>query len=114
MIVGFHKCLSDLLKLRAQKHKEEIGFVSQPSKEVAEVRKQQLHEARVRLANARASHLEIDSDIRQTIEAPLPGHVRIPSRTLRYLQSRTQRRNAKYQAKLGEKRLDLQPEELAP
>ncbi|MBV9501353.1 MAG: hypothetical protein JO138_18445 [Acidobacteriaceae bacterium] len=77
---GFHKCLNELLKLRAQKRKAEIGFVSEErkrkeeaQKETDEVRKQELHEARVRLANARASHLEIDSDIRQTIEAPLPA-----------------------------------------
>jgi len=38
----------------------------------------ELNEARIRLANAKAQHLEIDSDIRQTIEAPLPGHMRIP------------------------------------
>jgi len=30
---GFHKCLNELLKLRAQKRKEEIGFVSQKEKE---------------------------------------------------------------------------------
>jgi len=75
---GFHKCLDQLLKLRAEKRKQEIGFESQKQKEAEETRKQELHEARVRLANAKASHLEVDSDIRQTIEAPLPGHMRIP------------------------------------
>jgi len=89
---AFHKCLDQLLKLRAEKRKVERdeaalsqraedsrkAFESQKQKEAEETRKQELHEARIRLANAKASHLEIDSDIRQTIEAPLPGHMRIP------------------------------------
>jgi hypothetical protein len=32
----------------------------------------------MRLTHARAQQQEIDSDIRQTIEAPLPGNMRIP------------------------------------
>ena len=75
---AFHKCLNDLLRLRAEKRKEEIGFESQKAKEADQSRKQELHEARVRLANARAAHLELDNDIRSTIEAPLPGHQAIP------------------------------------
>lgn len=38
----------------------------------------EFNQARVRLVNAKAQHLETDSEIRQTIEAPLPGHMRIP------------------------------------
>ncbi|HEX4230497.1 MAG TPA: hypothetical protein VHZ07_17610 [Bryobacteraceae bacterium] len=75
---AFHKCLSDLLKLRAERRKAletekkaEIGFESQK-------RKEELHEARVRLLNAQAENKEMDTDIRGGIEAPLPGHVRIP------------------------------------
>ena len=75
---AFHKCLSDLLKLRAERRKalesekkSEIGFESQK-------RKEELHEARVRLLNAQAENKEMDTDIRGGIEAPLPGHVRIP------------------------------------
>ncbi|MBV9498723.1 MAG: hypothetical protein JO138_05080 [Acidobacteriaceae bacterium] len=101
---GFHKCLSELLRLRAQKRKVEIGFVSQKHKDADELRKQELHEARVRLANARASHLEIDSDIRQTIEAPLPGHVRIPFEDLCHaFKVVVNEVNGKYKAKLEEK-----------
>jgi hypothetical protein len=37
-----------------------------------------MHEARVRLANAKAEHLELDTEIRSTIQARLPGHARIP------------------------------------
>ena len=75
---AFHKCLSDLLKLRAERRKAleaekkaEIGFESQK-------RKQELHEARVRLLNAQAENKEMDTDIRGGIEAPMPGNVRIP------------------------------------
>ena len=68
---GFHKCLTELLKLRAEKRKAEIGFESQKQKTA-------LNEARIRLANAKANLTELDSDIRQTCEAPLPGHARIP------------------------------------
>jgi hypothetical protein len=42
----------------------------------------ELNEARI-LANAKAQDLEIDSEIRQTIEAPLPGHMRVPFNVMR-------------------------------
>jgi polyphosphate kinase len=70
--------IENILKLQDRRHKEEIGFESQKQKAVEEARQLELHQARVRLANARASHLEIDSDIRETCEAALPGHMRIP------------------------------------
>ena len=73
---AFHKCLNDLLKLRAEKRKEQIGFDSQEQKK-------DLHEARTRLANAKAAHLELDTDIRSTIEARLPGHAAIPFNELK-------------------------------
>ena len=75
---AFYKSLNTLLKLRAEKCKAEIGFVSQQAEQNRACQQAELTEARVRLANAKAQHLEIDSDIRQTIEAPLPGHMRIP------------------------------------
>ncbi len=75
---AFYKSLNTLLKLRADKRKAEIGFVSQEAKQSRERERAELQEARTRLANAKAQHLEVDSDIRQTIEAPLPGHMRIP------------------------------------
>ncbi|MBV8552677.1 MAG: hypothetical protein JOY54_15375 [Acidobacteriaceae bacterium] len=73
---AFHKCLSDLLKLRAERRKEQIGSESQEQKK-------DLQDARVRLANARAAHLELDTDIRSTIEARLPGHEAIPFNELK-------------------------------
>jgi hypothetical protein len=94
---AFHRCLSELLKLRAEKRKQEIGFESQERKrkeedrkqqqdsrqEADQLRKQELHEARVRALNAKAAGLELDSDIRQTIEARLPGNTAIPFQTLK-------------------------------
>ena len=74
---SFHKCLSELLMLRAEKRKTEIGFESQKQKEAGQARKQELHEARARLANAKAAHLELDTDIKGTIEARIPGHTPI-------------------------------------
>jgi hypothetical protein len=75
---SFHKCLTDLLKLKTEKRKREIGFESQKQKEAEEQRRQEIHQARVRSLNARAEYQEIDTDIRKTIEAPLPGHIRMP------------------------------------
>lgn len=80
---AFHKSLNDLLKLRADKRKAEIGFESQRRKQEEDVRKQEMHEARVRALNARASDLELDTDIRQTVEARLPGHTAIPFNMLK-------------------------------
>ena len=59
---AFSKCLHDLLKLRA------------------EARRQEAHEARVRIAEAKAEAQELDNDIKSTVEARLPGHTAIPFR----------------------------------
>ena len=75
---AFHKCLDQLLKLRAEKRKAEIGFESQKQKESEEARKQELNQARARLANAKAADLEFETELRSYIEAPLPGNIQIP------------------------------------
>jgi hypothetical protein len=90
---AYHKYSDQLLRLRAETRKKrlveaalseraqdvnKIGFESQKAKEAAETRKQEAHEARVRLANAKAADLELDTDIRSIVEARLPGHVAIP------------------------------------
>jgi low affinity Fe/Cu permease len=94
---AFHKCLDQLLKLRAEKRKQEIGFESQERKrkeearrqeedvrkEADEVRKQTMHEARVRAVNAKAADLELDTDIRETVECRLPGHTAFPFKMLK-------------------------------
>jgi hypothetical protein len=46
---AFHKCLSDLLKLRAEQRKAEAGFVSQQHKVAAERRRQEIHSVRLGL-----------------------------------------------------------------
>jgi hypothetical protein len=67
---AFHKCLNDLLKLRAEKRRQEIGFESQERKrseearkeadhirrEAAEKRKQDMHRIHVLLAEAKVDH----------------------------------------------------------
>jgi len=68
---GMDKCVSVLEKFKAARKKEGIGFES-------ECRKEEAHQARLRLSSARAKSIEIDSEIRQTVEAPIPGHLRIP------------------------------------
>jgi hypothetical protein len=75
---AFSKCLSDLLKLRAEKRKAEIGFESQKQKEADQTRKQEAHEARTRLTNAKAEHLELNTAIKGHVQAVLPGHTPIP------------------------------------
>ncbi|MGH9584717.1 MAG: hypothetical protein ACRD4O_17490, partial [Bryobacteraceae bacterium] len=60
---AFHRCLGDLLKLRAEKRKAEIGFErkerERESAEIrlaAEKRKQDRHESDLMLAQAKADH----------------------------------------------------------
>ena len=50
---AFHKCLADLMKLRAQKAKQQAGFESQKRQQAAETRKQELHEAKLSAINAK-------------------------------------------------------------
>ncbi len=80
---AFHRCLNDLLKLRAEKRRAAIGFESQQTKKAVEARKQEMHQARLKALNAQTLEREIDNDIRQTVEAPMPGHMRIPFDSLR-------------------------------
>ena len=80
---AFGKCADELRKSRNEKRKQEIGFESQKDRDANEARKREMHEARLRLVNSKADHIEIDNDIRQTVEAPLPGHMRVPFDTLK-------------------------------
>jgi hypothetical protein len=75
---AFHKCLQDLLKLRAEKRKAQIGFESQQRRERQQAEQAELRQARIRLVNAKAAQLELDTEIRSLIEARLPGHQAIP------------------------------------
>jgi hypothetical protein len=73
---GYDKCVNQLEKLRAARHKEQIGFESQKRLEAAESRKIEAHEARIRLMNARAEDMENESAVSQTLQVPIPGHVK--------------------------------------
>jgi hypothetical protein len=75
---AFSKCLTDLLKLRAERRTEQIGFESQNQKRA-------LNESKIRALDVKSEAIELDSEIRQTIEAPLPGNMRIPFDTLKKL-----------------------------
>ena len=69
---AFHRSLNDLLKLKAERRRAEIGFESQKHKhavesrrESAEKRKQDLHELAVLLAEAKVDHqLVLNSNLK--------------------------------------------------
>jgi hypothetical protein len=80
----FSKCLNELLKLRAAKRKQEIGFESQERKrkedaqkaadqtrrEAAENRKQELHRYNVLLAEAKVGHQDfLNFNLQHTMPA---------------------------------------------
>ncbi len=67
---SYYKVERELHNLKKLKRQDEIGFESQN-------RRQEAHEARVRLTHARAANLEIDTAARQVMEAPLPGNTRL-------------------------------------
>ena len=63
---AFHKCLNDLLKLRAEKRKQEIGFESQQRKneehaikKSVETRRQERHRWDILLAEAKVDHQQL-------------------------------------------------------
>jgi hypothetical protein len=85
---AFYKALAELQRLREQKRKQEIGFVSQERKEAeqklaaerrenrekrheaAENRAQEIHEARVWLIGAQARRHETETTIAQVLKMP--------------------------------------------
>lgn len=90
---AYHKYFDQLMKFRAETRKKVIGFESQKASAADQTRKQEAHEARVRLSNAKSADLELETEIRSTIEARLPGHVEIPFEPSKNrAQSRTRRR----------------------
>jgi hypothetical protein len=73
---AFHQCLNQLLKLRAEKRKQEIGFESQQHKKsqesrrvAAEKRREDLHQWAVLLAEAKVSHQQV-----LTLNAEMDAH----------------------------------------
>jgi hypothetical protein len=94
---AFQRCIRELRAIKNDRRREQIGFESQKRaaaqeyrrdneelrREAQEVRRQEMHEARLRATNVRTQAKEIDNEIRQTIEAPLPGHLRVPFDTMK-------------------------------
>jgi hypothetical protein len=79
---AFHKCLNDLLKLRSERRKEQIGFESQARrkeeharKQSNETRKQDLHKLNVWLAEVKAEHQELLNHNLETPETRMPNRV---------------------------------------
>ena len=96
---AYHKALSQLLRLRSDRRRSEIGFESQKArnelqqakltafaeaqqtKQTQAVRaqemKEELHAAKLRQAEAHASYAELEDYMKRTMEAPLPGEGRV-------------------------------------
>jgi len=79
---AFHKCLNDLLRLRAEKRKQQIGFESQKQKEAdqtrrtgAATRNQELHKWRVLLAQAQVDNQELQKMRLETPEHRIHGRI---------------------------------------
>ncbi len=70
---GFHKAMNDLLKLRAAKQKEQIGFESQERAERDEKRKQERHKWDILLAEAKVDGQQLrdlNHDIKESERLP--------------------------------------------
>jgi hypothetical protein len=80
---AFSKCLNDLLKLRAERRKQEIGFERQKQQAAESARKQEAHAAQTRLMDARAAQRELENQLKSVVEAHLPGHTAIPFSVLK-------------------------------
>ncbi len=69
---AFHKSLNELLRLRAEKRKEQIGFVSQSHKQADQTRKQERHKWSASLAEAKLDRQNLlNLSVRHSIPAPL-------------------------------------------
>ena len=60
---AFHKCLNDLLKLRAERRKTEIGFERQSHATAVETRQHEIHHARLAQFHARLKQTEIRTSL---------------------------------------------------
>ncbi|HEY3454684.1 MAG TPA: hypothetical protein VGK64_08800, partial [Bryobacteraceae bacterium] len=72
---AFHKCLNELLRIRAEKRKQEIGFESQKRKQEEHDRKQEQHKMKkdihqwaVTLAEAKVYHQQTLTDSVKTLQ----------------------------------------------
>jgi hypothetical protein len=89
---AFHKCLAELRKVREERRKleqearererqeaalaqrAEIGFERQKQAEAAMAMKKEANDAKVRLTNAKAERVELETAIKGMLEAPCPGN----------------------------------------
>ena len=74
---AYYKAMRELATLRKEARREQIGFESQKRQAAEQARQQEAHEAKVRLTNARASATELDTDVRGTMDAPMPGEASV-------------------------------------
>ena len=68
---AYYRAKRELATQRKDQARQQNGFESQK-------RQQEAHEAKTRLTNARAQAAEIENEVKSTMEAPLPGHIRVP------------------------------------
>jgi hypothetical protein len=68
---AYYRARRELATQRKEQARQQNGFESQK-------RQNEAHEAKIRLTNARAEAAEVENLVRSTMEAPLPGNVRIP------------------------------------
>jgi hypothetical protein len=96
---AYHKALSQLLRLRSDRRRSQIGFESQKARnDLQEVKlaafteaqqskqqrairaqemKEELHTAKLRRAEAHANYAELEDYMKRTMEAPMPGEGRV-------------------------------------
>ena len=96
---AYHKALSQLLRLRSDRRRSQIGFESQKARNELQLArltafaeaqqtkqtqahrahemKEELHAAKLRQAEAHASYAELEDYMKRTMEAPLPGEGRV-------------------------------------
>ena len=79
---AFSKCMNDLLKLRAEKRKQQIGFESQKLQQAEHARKQQIENRKqdvrkfdVLLAEAKVEHQELLNHRLETPECRVPNRL---------------------------------------
>jgi hypothetical protein len=85
---AFYRALNELQKLRAQRRKEEIGFVSQERKQLEEqrkearekrrendeIRRQEMHNARLRLTEVQVQRYESEREVAEALKMPGAAH----------------------------------------
>ncbi len=71
---AFYKALNELRRLKSERKKAEIGFERQKQEQAEQPLKMEAEQAKTRLANAKAEALELETAVKATMQAPLPGN----------------------------------------